>query len=305
MNKFLTNNEDGSMYSVINEIINSQGNLLILGYGYIGNENTDKKGNPVKIKPKLKELFDNINKLLKVNVELRIEIHVGLFVSYDDFSLAYKSSFSSMSKDMKREHFFELYKKQIDTKFKLNQLAQFDFSDEVKDRIFLYGIPNFHAKYCLMVDYYNTFTPIAGVMGSSNLSASALSDKQRLELDLYMSGSEDNELLYSFSKKIKSIRDKNVCGKFASWSFDRKEVDIYNSEEMKDFITREAETFERWVVEIEQEADKQDKLDLENNFEENLYISSSSSEKIELNQSDLDQEIIYPCNTSNKAFKRN
>ncbi|ENL1288379.1 hypothetical protein [Vibrio parahaemolyticus] len=270
MNEFLTRANNRSTYSALEQIFRSKGNYLILGYGYIGSQNDamDKK---------LNDLFCVINEELVNNKNLFVEIHLGLLVDWSKVDKSYISS--NLCYKKKFAIFYNVFKTQIDSKFK--QLGEFNFEESVKRRIKVYGIPNFHAKYSLMVDNCDSFSPISGMMGSSNLTKAALFDRGRLELDLYMKGGESNELLNLFSKEVAEIREHNTGKKFASWSFDTNEFEVYESEEMK-----------HYVESLEMLEHAREEMELEDHLA-NQYSDCSKRDKEALLESDRNQEISY------------
>ncbi|WP_305815382.1 hypothetical protein [Photobacterium leiognathi] len=229
----------------------------------------------------LKELMNTINQKLLKNKELHVEIHLGLLVDWKRVDTEFFNK--KLKYHEKYNLFFDVFKTQIDKTF--NQLGNFPFDENVTDRIDIYGIPNFHAKYSLMIESFNNFKPISGIMGSSNLTKGALWGKGRLELDLYMTGGEENELLCSFAKEVDQIREFNTGKKFASWSFKDKEFEVYESEEMKHYLEVVEETRE-----IFGEARREWELE---ELVKNQYFLSSSEDREALLESDRDQEISY------------
>lgn len=82
------------------------------------------------------------------------------------------------------------------------------YERNVGSQIQVHVIPNFHAKFCLMLNGHDdSGIPIQAIIGSSNLSAPALADKSRIELDLHLSRESDLDLLESMRTSVFKMLD--------------------------------------------------------------------------------------------------
>ncbi len=159
MNRFITNINDGFNFSsALIDMIQKDGDHLILAYGYITNADA------------VKDIFKEVDKFLTKSKRNRVSVYVGVLggrgAAIDTVNLRLD--------DLITESFLN---KSMSNKFNI------------------YGIENFHAKFGVML---RRNIPMSGLMGSSNLSNPALNNNNRCELDLYMEGGKENNLLIDF-----------------------------------------------------------------------------------------------------------
>lgn len=145
---------DISYIDAISEVIHSDGNQLVLAYGYI-------RSSPMPVR-----VFGEIKSFLEKSDDNQVLIIVGMF---------------SQKKDSEES---KLEIKELSNVFS-NLLGDELYTKGISDRVSVAGLENFHSKYCFMSKKNGESTRgISALIGSSNLSQPALGANNRCEMDL-------------------------------------------------------------------------------------------------------------------------
>ncbi|MFM0718238.1 hypothetical protein PQQ73_18055 [Paraburkholderia strydomiana] len=166
----------------VNKVINAPGNLLTIGYGYITPSHT------------VNAVFKSIFKWLAKDSGNFLEIFVGVIWN---------------SKTPEAEHESE---KKVKENF-LNLLPSELYDAGFSDRIIVYAVNQFHPKFMLKShETTEENIPSMGILGSSNLSHTALQDDARIELDVLMEsvGGQSNPLLDQFFSWVEKLKDTKL-----------------------------------------------------------------------------------------------
>lgn len=270
MFEFLTKYRDFNTSDAIKKVIESQGKFLILGYGYI----TPKQDSL------LLEYFKILNRKMLEELDLEVEIHVGLLFNWD-------TDYKSRSEEERRESFISDHQAQV-TK-KLKEFDNFNFDEAVKERIKIYGIPHMHAKFCLNVTDKIEFEGVSGAMGSSNLTNVALFDWDRTELDLFMGGNPECEVLKSFSSAIRQLYEENKNQKYASYCLQSQTISFHESQ--------------AYIREMDAMHDAQKEYEREEGFL-SMYPDYYGDERVAIFESDRDLEVCYDTEENLKKYYR-
>lgn len=163
----------------LESLLTIEGDVLFLGYGYIGGRAT-----PVKY-------FERIVKWLAASDKRSVHIYVGIL---PDPKLAQSIAISKRVKEVSADF-------QILLKDKI-------YAEAPTDRIWVSAVVGMHCKFalCCSTDACQQLVPLAGIFGSSNLTQSALISTRRLELDLFIVGTDP--LLQQFTAAIMEIIDE-------------------------------------------------------------------------------------------------
>ena len=155
------------------------GDVLFLGYGYIGYRDA-----PV-------EYFERIVKWLAASHKRSVHIYVGIL---PDPKLAPNIGISKRVAE-------------VTTAFQI-LLKDEIYAKAPTDRIWVSAVAGMHCKFalCCSTDACQQLVPLAGMLGSSNLTQSALKSTRRLELDLFIAGADP--LLQQFTAAIMEIIDE-------------------------------------------------------------------------------------------------
>lgn len=162
----------------LESLLDIDGDMLFLGYGYIG-----ASGAPV-------DYLEKVIKWLKKSEENSINIYVGII---PDPYISRNDGITNAVKKVKSD-FAKLFTRDL-------------YETRVTGRIFVYASLGMHCKFalCCKSQGKNHPIPLSGVFGSSNLTTSALTMQNRFELDLFV-GSND-PLLKDLSSAIFEIID--------------------------------------------------------------------------------------------------
>ena len=162
----------------IGQILQGAGNHLVLGYGYIS------RSGPVPA------LFDMIMSWLKADKNRLLSVYVGLIWDTRDPN-------SKAQAEVRVSETFEAL------------LPGALYNEGIDDQIDVHAIYNFHPKFCLMWEWGNGNSPVpqAALVGSTNLSGTALQDPNRFELDVFMTGGSQNDLLVALSSWVQVMLD--------------------------------------------------------------------------------------------------
>jgi len=268
MIQFLTKYKDFNTSDAIKRVIESDGNFLILAYGYITpTENS-----------LLLTYFEKLNTKLNESPNLEVEIHVGLLFNWN-------KKHKSRNRDERANFFISDHKDEVERKLK--EFNNFNFSPSVKDRVKVFGIPNLHAKFCLNVINKSNFEGVSGAMGSSNLTNVARFDWGRTELDLYMDNGSKNEILQSFTLEIKELYEENKNQKFATYCLKENKVTFHESE--------------AYMKELYAIAEAEDEYMREESFR-TMYLGEDEEDRIARFESDRELGIYYDTEENLKKY---
>ena len=270
MIRFLSKYSDLNAHDAIKKVVESEGDFLILGFGYV------TPGQNGKINQYLEFLNDQLLK----NRRLKVEIHVGLMFNWNEH---YKNT----PINERKEKFLELHKTEVNDT--LTPFKNLRLSNAVVNRVKILGIPNFHAKFCLRTTCQQKFIGVSGTMGSSNLTNAALFSEDRSELDIYLSGGQENEVLQDFSLCIKKLHDQNTNQKFASYCLGERKVLFHESEE---YLKQQLAIGEASDEHMREESYL------------SMYADSYDEEREALFESDLDQDIYYDTEENLRTYYR-
>lgn len=240
---------DKSAIEAIDEVINSDGNHLIMAYGYIYESEV------------VKSVFQKIISFLEKSEQNRVSIFIGLF-----FDKKQPDGLSNKILD-------------LDEMFKI-LLPDSLFSRGVSERIAVYGIKEFHAKFSIMYRKSKEGRlPVAALTGSSNLTFSALKNDDRFELDVLMLNTElRNPLIESFSNTIIKMLKRAVQRQDSKLG-EMVEERIH----WKPLSIKEIEIMDSIMADIASEKQKQEFYDLA------YYTNSAESKEdgIAMHESDI------------------
>ncbi|MFT5298092.1 MAG: hypothetical protein ACI9YH_004139 [Colwellia sp.] len=235
----------------LNNVIEADGNHLVMAYGYIYSSEV------------IDDIFDTkIINFLKKSDNNKVSIFVGLF----------KKDKAEKLEELKRlEEHFE------------NMLPKIWYEQGLSQKVSVFGIKNFHPKFSIM---YNSTggdqkAPVAALMGSSNMSYSAIGSKSRFELDILMlQEKEENQLLNSLSSTALKMLNASI-----------KRQDVRLAERVKDNIHWRHVREEEVIAEIfRSEANRM----REQEYYDNKYYTRSAfspEDGVALHESDVEQGI--------------
>lgn len=212
MNQFISNSSSITAKQAILNTVSEDGNFLILGYGSFG-------GTGDGLWPNNKDLINAITYALKKKPNLKVELHVGVMFHYSKKRGGEKSELRELviNEKIRDSRYFEAFHLEVLDFLQRFDLALYDGWKGTKFQVDLFLVPDFHSKFCLMSNNPHVtpepegelvLPPVSGVMGSSNFTSAAF-DESRFELDLYMTGGRENNLLLDFSKTVASMLTSN------------------------------------------------------------------------------------------------